>query len=197
MGNSTWSNTLDPFPTARGTAANTFTTTKDVSPGPALPVIYGNELRVGSKIVLEAIGEYSTTGTPTFQLGFAYGITSLGGLLSTGFIIAASELKATTTTAAAWPWWMRYLGVITAVGAAGTLYGSGWLVMGTSLTAGGIAGAASGGPLPITAAARSIAFNSTVQQSLSVVAQWGTSSASNQVICDVFNAEIKNQGKTA
>lgn len=195
MGNSTWSNALDPFPIARGTAANTFTTAKDVSPSP-LPVIYGNELRIGSKILLEAIGEFSTTGTPTFQLGFAYGITAVGGLLSTGVTIAASELKATTTTAAAWPWHMRYLGIITAVGVTGVLYGHGILHLGTSLLALGESGAAQGGPLPITAGARSITFNTTVQQSLSVFAQWGTSSISNQVIVDVFNAEIVNQGKT-
>jgi hypothetical protein len=191
MGNSTWSNALDPFPTARGAAANTFTTAKDISPGPDLPVVYGNEFRKGSKVVLEAVGEYSTSGTPTFQLGFAYGITSLGGLLSTGTTIAASGLTATTTGAAAWQWWMRYIGIITTVGAAGVLYGSGWLMLGTSLTAG------TPTPIPITAAARSITFNTTTQQTFSVFAQWGTSSVSNQVICDVFTPEVKNQGKTS
>lgn len=196
MGNSTWENTLDPFPNVRGVAANTFTTAKDVSPSP-LPVIYGNELRVGSKVDLEAWGEFSTTGTPTLQLGFAYGITSVGGLLSTGVTIAASELKATTTTAAAWPWHMHYCGIITAVGTSGVLYGHGILDLGTSLLAVSSNGAASGGPLPITAAARSITFNTTVQQSLSVFAQFGTSNVANQVICDIFNAKIINQGKTS
>jgi hypothetical protein len=192
MGNSSWSNLLDPFPVARGTAANTFTTAKDISPGPDLPVAYGNEFRKGTKVILEAWGEYSTTGTPTFQLGFAYGITSLGGLLSTGITIAANTLAATTTTAAAWPWHMRYGGIITAVGTSGTLYGSGILDLATSLV---IFGA--GIPIPATAAARSIVFNTTVQESLSVFAQWGTSSVSNQVIVDNFVAKITNQGKTA
>lgn len=146
---------------------------------------------------MEAWGEYSTTGTPTFQLGFAYGITSLGGLLSTGITIAASELKATTTGAAAWPWHMHYCGIITALGTSGVLYGHGILDMGTSLLAISSSGAASGGPMPITAAARSITFNTTVQQTLSVFAQWGTSAAGNSVTVDVFNTQVLNQGKTS
>ena len=191
MGNSTWDNTLDPFPIARGASANTFTTARDVSPSP-LPVIYGNELRVGSKIELEAWGEYSSVSTPTMQLGFAYGITSVGGLLSTGITIAASGLTANVGTPVAWPWHMHYGGIITTVGVSGVLYGSGILDLGASLTA-----MNAGVNIPQTAAARSITFNTTVQQSLSVFAQWGVSSASNIIIVDVFTAKITNQGKTS
>ena len=75
MGNNTWANSLDPFPLARGAAVNTFTSAKDVSPTP-LMYTYGSELKIGTKVQLEAVGEFSTTGTPTLRLGFAYGITS-------------------------------------------------------------------------------------------------------------------------
>src|SRR3954469_14811273 len=101
MGNSTWDNTLAPFPNARGAAFNTFTTAKDVSPT-SLPVVYGNEMRIGSRVELEAWGEYSGTTGNTFRLGFAYGITSAGGLLSTGVELCGNALTAVGTSPAAW-----------------------------------------------------------------------------------------------
>lgn len=191
MGNSTWVNTLDPFPPARGAAFNTFTTAKDVSPTP-LPVIYGNELRVGSRIELEAWGEYTGVSTNTFRLGFGYGITSAGGLLSTGIELCGTALTA-MVTATAFPWHMRYGGIVTAVSATvGTIYGSGILDLGSSLTAMGAFA------MPVTAAARSRAtLDTTTQKALSVFAEFGTSAAGNQVIVDVFTAKIVNQGKTS
>lgn len=191
MGNSTWDNTLDPFPSSRGAAFNTFTTAKDVSPVP-LPVIYGNELRVGSKIELEAWGEYSGVTGNTFRLGFAYGITSAGGLLSTGIELCGTALTAMGTTPTAWPWHLRYGGIITAVGTSGVVYGSGILDLGSSLTAIG-----SGAAMPVTAAARSKTIDTTVQKAFSVFAEFGTSAAGNQVIVDVLSAKITNQGKTS
>lgn len=190
MGNSTWENALDPFPNARGAAFNTFTTAKDVSPTP-LPVVYGNEMRQGTKVELEAWGEYSSTGTPTFRLGFAYGITSAGGLLSTGIELCGTALTATASGAAAFPWHLHYGGVITTVGASGVIYGSGILDLGSSLTAIGAFA------MPVTAAARSKTIDTTVQKAFSVFAEWGTSAAGNQVIVDKFTAHILNQGKTS
>ena len=191
MGNSTWDNALDPFPNARGAAFNTFTTAKDVSPVP-LPVVFGNELRVGSKIELEARGEYSTTGTPTFRLGFHYG-NAAGATLAANSEIAGSALAATGSGAAAWPWHLHYRGVVTAVGTGGVMYGHGILDLGTSLTT-----YAAGLAIPVTAAARSrTSFDTTIQKTFGVFAEFGTSSASNQVIVDVFTAKVNNQGKTA
>jgi hypothetical protein len=155
-------------------------------------VIYGNELRIGSKVELEAWGEYSGVTGNTLRFGFAYGITSAGGLLSTGIELCGNALTAVGTSPAAWPWHMHYEGIITAVGAAGVIYGSGILDLGASLTAinAGIA-------MPITAAARSKTIDTTVQKALSVFAEWGTSAAGNQVIVDVFTAKVVNQGKTS
>jgi hypothetical protein len=181
---------LDPFPNGRGVAANTFTSAKDISSLP-LPVVYGNELRIGSKIELEAWGEYSTTGTPTFRLGFAYGITTAGGLLSTGVELCGTALAATVTTAASWMWHLHYGGIITATGATGAIYGSGILDLATSLTV------TSALAMPVTAAARAKTINTTVQAPFSVFAEWGTSSVSNSVTVDIFNAQVVNQGKTA
>jgi hypothetical protein len=190
MGNTTWVNALDPFPIARGAAANTFTTAKDVSPTP-LKYSYANELKVGTIVQLEALGEYSTTGTPTMRLGFAYGITSAGGLLSTGVNLAASDLVATVTGAAAFSWHLNYIGIVTADGGTGTLYGHGYIDLSSSLIAAGSK------PIPITAAARSSTIDTTAKKTWHVFAEFGTSSVSNQVIVDVFNVQIHNQGKPA
>jgi hypothetical protein len=126
------------------------------------------------------------------QLGFAYGITSAGGLLSTGITIAANALTAVGTSPAAWPWHMHWSGVVTTTGSAGVIYGQGILDLGSSLTAITVV------PIPITAAARSVTgFDTTVQKNWSVFAQWGTSAAGNQIIVDVFTAKVLNQGKTS
>jgi hypothetical protein len=188
MGNNSWENVLDPFPDIRGAAINTFTTARDVSPDP-LPFVLGNELKVGSIVELEAEGEFSTTGTPTLQLGFHYGV-ALGGLSSTGVILAASGLITTGAGAAAWPFKIRCRGKILTVGAAGSIYGSGILDLGTSLIA------VVSSTLPITAAARSVAIDTTVAKTFGVLAAFGTSNVANQVRVDSFTATLMNQGKT-
>lgn len=187
--NQTWENTLDPFPSARGSAANTFTTAKDVSPTP-LPFCAANELKLGSKVEIEAFGEFSTTGTPTLQIEFLYGVAS-GALASTGVILAASGAITTVTTAASFPWHAKWVGIVTATGTAGVIYGSGILDLGTSL----IAFASSA--MPITAAARSVTIDTTVAKTFGIGAAWSVSSVSNQIIVDHFAAKIVNQGKSA
>src|SRR5881397_574557 len=120
MGNQTWDNAIDPFPSARGTAKNTFTALQDVAgvlstPG-SLPLTGANELKLGTKIVLEAYGEFSTTATPTLSFAFLYGaVPAAAG----GVAIGQTTAIATGSGAAAWPWHMRWAGVITTVGTSG------------------------------------------------------------------------------
>lgn len=185
--NQTWENLLDPMPAARGAAFATFTTAKDISPVP-LPQLAAGELKLGSKLELEAFGEFSTTGTPTLQLEFLLGVAA-GALASTGVILAASGAIATATGAAAFPWHAKWVGIVTAIGAAGSIYGHGILDLGTSLTA--FAASA----MPVTAAARAVAIDTTTVKTLGVGAAWGTSSASNSITVDHFSAKIINQGK--
>lgn len=191
MGNNTWINMLDPHPIARGAAFNTFTTAKDVSPIP-LALSFANELKVGTKVQLEAVGELSTTGTPTFRLGFAYGITSAGGLLSTGVELAGSDLVATGSGAAAWAWHINYFGIVTdvSVPATATIYGHGFIDLSSSLVA------AATKPIPVTAAARSKSIDVGTAKTWHVFAEFGTSNAANQVRVDYFAAKVENQGKT-
>lgn len=186
--NQTWANLLDPFPSARGSATASFTTAKDVSPSP-LPTLAANELKIGTKVELEAFGEFSTTGTPTLQLMLLYGVAA-GAVASGGVTLAASGTITTASGAAAFPWHLKWVGIVTAVGTSGVLYGHGILDLGTSLTA--FAASA----LPVTAAARSVTIDTTVSKTLGVGAAWGTSNAANSVTVDNFIAKIINQGKT-
>lgn len=187
--NLTWENLLDPFPNARGVAANTFTTAKDVSPTP-LPQLDANMLKLGSKLELEAYGEFSTTVTPTLQVMFLLGVAA-GAVASGGVTLAASGAITTASGAAAFMWHAKWVGIVTAVGTAGSVYGHGILDLGTSLTA-----APAASPMPVTAAARAVAIDTTITKTLGVGAAWGTSSVSNSITVDVFTAKVINQNKT-
>jgi hypothetical protein len=186
MGNNTWDNLLDPYPVARGAAKNTFTAYQDVSPLP-LPASYANELKLGTKVVIEACGEYSCNTGVTLQIGAIHGATAgqAGGVA-----IAQSAVITTGTTPVAWSWHYRYQGLITAVGVSGVLYGQAVLDLGTSLTA------LSSSPCPVTAAARSATIDTTVFKLWGVGATWGTSAAANTITVDDFRVQIMNQGKT-
>lgn len=170
---------LDPHPTARGSAKNTFTAIQDISPTP-LPQSYANELKLGTKVTVHASGEFSTTGTPTLAIGVYYG--AVAQVWNSGTI--------TTGTATAWPWHLDWWGECTAVGSSGVLYGHGTLYLGTSLIAYALS------TVPITAAARSVTVDTTTSKSWGIAGTWGTSSLSNSITVDVLNVHILNQGKT-
>jgi hypothetical protein len=193
MGNNTWQNSLDGFPIARHTIVNTFTTARSVVDDP-LKFTYGNELKRGSMVELKAVGALSTTGTPTFRAGFGYGLTNATAALSTGVELAGNALTATATGAAAWPVVLWYLGEVTTEGSSGVIYGSGYIMVGGSLTAFGTPGLV---PMPVTAAARSATIDTTAKKSWHVFAEFGTSNAANQIQIDVFDVTIKNQGVPA
>ena len=190
MANNTWGNQLDPHPIARGDAKNTFTSYQDVAGTAAtkpLPLSYGYEIKIGTQVHIIANGEFSTTGTPTLQIGGIFGATA-GAAGGTAF--GQSGVITTGSGAAAWPWWWEWTGLFTAVGTSTVLYGSGLLALGTSLTAVSLS------PCPVTAAARSVTVDNTANKSWGLGAAWGTSSVSNQIIVDSFKVTLSNQGKT-
>lgn len=186
--NQTWENLLDPFPSSRGVAQNTFTTAKDVSPTP-LPRVLGYELKQGSRVELEAFGEYTCATGITLQLGFLFGVAA-GAVASGGVTLAASAAITTGTTPTAWPWHAKYVGVVTTEGTAGIIYGQGILDLGASLTT------FTASAIPITAAARSVTIDTTIQKTFGVMAAWGTSGVGNSLVVDLFTAKVLNQGKT-
>lgn len=171
---------VGPFPTANGASFGTFTTKKDISPQP-LPVIQGGTLRPGAKIWIKAVGEFSTTATPTINLGFYIG--TVAGAITTDIALSGTI---TAGTATAWPWDMEWLGTCTAVGTAGSITGSGTLQLGTSLTA--FANSA----IPITQALRTFAIDTTIARAIGVSGTWGTSSASNAVVTNTLSVMLLN-----
>jgi hypothetical protein len=136
-----------------------------------LPVILPYQLRLGSKIKIEAEGEFSTTVTPTLVLGFYIG--TVAGVIT--LPLAESSAITTTSGAAAFPWRLEYRGIITALGTAGSIVGCGNLELGTSLTA------ISSVPIPITQALRTVAWDTTIARAIGVCATWNTNSVSNNV----------------
>ena len=171
-----WVAPIGPLAVGPDVAQNTFTTLKDISIVPQV-TLPANALEVGSELELQASGEFSTTGAPTLLLGFYYGGTA-------GVALAASAAITTGTGAAAWPWVMRWRGVVRSIGTSGTIKGQGILDLGTSLTAFAVS------PIPITQALRTVTIDTTVAKAVTVGAAWGTSSVSNSVTCYDISAKL-------
>lgn len=165
-----------PLHTADGAAYASSVTLTDVS---ALPPInfQANQLEMGSEVELNAAGQFSNTGTPTLLLGFYYGAVA-------GVALAASTAITTTTGATAWPWQLWYRGTVRTIGASGSIQGQGRLYLGTSLIAFTIR------PIPETLAARTVTIDTTAAKSITVGAQWGTSSASNTLTCTDISVKL-------
>lgn len=165
-----WVAPLPPLHTVNGTALATSVTLTDISPAPPI-VIPAQFLTPGSEIEIRAMGEFSTTGTPTLLIG-----VYLGGVA--GVALAATAAITTASGAAAFPWQLDYRGVVRTDGVTGTINGQGRLYLGTSLSV------ASVNILPITQALRTVTIDTTAAKSVTIGAQWGTSSASNTITCN-------------
>lgn len=171
-----WVAPLPPLHVASGTALASSTTLTDISTAPPV-VVPANLPDLGTTVRIRACGPFSTTGTPTLLLGFY-----LGGVAGTA--LAASGAITTGSGAAAWPWILEWEGRIRALGTSGSIVGQGKLYLGSSLTAFALSA------IPITQALRTVTWDTTVAKSITVGAQWGTSSASNTITCDEINVEL-------
>jgi len=173
-----WTTPLPPFHSSDGTAYASSTTLTDVSPTPPI-VLPANVLEVGSELEIEIGGAFSTTGTPTLLLGIYYGGVA-------GVALAASSAVTTGSAAASWPFQLWYRGVVRATGSSGSINGQGRLYLGTSLTALSVR------PIPETLAARTVTIDTTTAKSVTVGAQWGTSSASNTLTVNDISVKLVN-----
>jgi len=162
-----WVAPIGPF-TITDAANNTFTTLRDITQAPQI-TIPAHTLELGSEIDLQASGEVSSTGACTYTFGFYYGAVA-------GVALAASTAQ-TVTTGVAWPWIMRWRGVVRAIGATGSIKGQGRLYLGTSLVAFAIR------PIPETAAGRTVTIDTTIAKALTVGSACGTSNAANSITC--------------
>ena len=181
MGDFYASTPVGPFNTAIGSKFNTFTSRQFVDALP-VPVILPFQLRPGTRLKIEAEGTYDTTGTPTLVWGLALGTVGATGALATPVVLAESSAITTPSGAADFDWRMEYRGLVTAVGTAGSITGTGTLEQGTSLTA------RTSLPIPITNALRTVAIDTTVSRGVGVVATFGTSNAANQI--RVYNCTV-------
>jgi hypothetical protein len=174
-----WVAPVPPFHVADGAAYLSSVTLTDVSPTPQITLPGYTLLVPGTELEIEASGQFSNTGTPTLLLGFYYGGVAGGAL-------AASSAVVTTTGAAAWPWRMRYRGVVRSVGSAGQIVGQGELFLGTALTLFTVR------PVPEVAASRTVTIDTTVAKTITVGAQWGASNASNTLTCNDISVKLVN-----
>lgn len=171
-----WVAPVPPLHTADGAAYASSTTLTDVSPTPHI-VLPANLLEAGSELEIFAHGQFSNTGTPTLLLGFYYGAVA-------GVALAATSAVTTTTGATAWPWMIQYRGTVRAIGSSGSINGQGRIYLGTALTSFTIR------PIPEVAASRTVTIDTTTAKSITVGAQWGTSSASNTLTCNDISVKL-------
>lgn len=171
-----WVAPVPPMHITDGAALASSTTLTDVSPTPAIK-LPANILEPGTEIELYAEGQFSNTSTPTLLLGFYY-----GGVAGTA--LAASSAITTTTGATAWPWQLTWRGTVRSSGTSGSIQGQGRLYLGTSLVA------VTTRFIPETLAARTVTIDTSVEKSITVGAQWGTSNASNTLTCTNISVQL-------
>lgn len=177
---------LGPFAPTIGVAYASFTTKKDVSPLP-IPRILAGRLEQGSIIEFDANGEYSSLTGAAMGLGLHLG-TYDDAAASVPAIVTDIVLAAITTgtTPASWPWRIRGKYKVIKTGATGQMQGSCILDLGTSLSA------ITSSSLPITAGARIVAINTSVENRVGVSGSWGASSASNIIQTYTLDVQISN-----
>ena len=162
-----WTSLLNsPQATAAGTALASSTTLTDISVAPQF-TLPANFLQAGSALKFSAHGQFSTTGTPTLLIGVYY-----GGVAGTA--LAATVATTTGSGVTTVPWRLELDTTIRTTGTSGTAMSNGLWYLGTSVTAATFA------PIP-QVAPTTVTVDTTAAKTLTIGAQWGTSSASNTI----------------
>jgi len=160
-----------PNPVGLGNFYNTFTALQIITDVDKRRMVPGGDLEVGATLKFEAEVEFSTTGVPTLAVGFYWGTAAV--------MLALGQLVATGSGAAAWITSMEYRAKVLSIGTGGAgigqIHGHMLEDRESSLTAVGST------PSPITALARTVNIDTTVNKEIGVAAQWGTSSVSNTI----------------
>jgi hypothetical protein len=155
-----WSSVLNSPSGGPGVALATSVTLTDISPAPQLTLPAGF-LGLGSRLRLTAWGVYSDTTTPTLLIGFYYGGvagTALCSIPATtlGSTVSNKLFKAEATME------------VVAVGATGSARVAGHVDLDTVR-------------VPTATPQTAVTIDTTSAKTITVGAQWGTSSASNTV----------------
>lgn len=168
-----------------GTAQNTFTAAQVIGNGSNaayLPIGFFNTNSLGKTLKIVADGIYSTTGSPTLQLGVSLD-TTFGTVSSTTFATGAVTAGTTVTNA----WWhfdieltVQSLTEVdphtSATGTVANIVGLGTAIIATSATA-----TTAQSVLTMGSTSPATGANIFSAQFLEIYAAWGTSSASNTI----------------
>lgn len=173
-----WISSLSgPLATADGSALANSVTLTDISAAPQI-TIPANFLYPGAALRVTASGRFSTTATPTLLLGVYYGAVAGTALGTTGAITTTSGVTNV-------PWRLEALIICRTIGSSGSLFTQG-MVHGISGTVG-----VSVVPIPASAPA-AVTVDTTAAKTLTIGAQWGTSSASNTITLHQMLVETLN-----
>jgi hypothetical protein len=164
-----WTAVISEPYTADGAAYASSNTLTDVSPTPNT-MIPANYLLPGSVLEVRAVGRFSTTGTPTLNLGVYWGGVAGTALCTTGTVTTASGAANVT-------WDLTATLTVRTIGSAGSVFATG--------RAHGIASAATV-LMPASAPAVTSSLDTTAAKALTVGATWGTNSASNTLTVHQF-----------
>lgn len=178
MSNQFWISNANSPGQGAGSALASSTTLTDVSPLPQWSFPY--YMFAGQRIRVNAYGIFSSgTPSPTLLLAVYYGGASTGTLLGSSGSVSA------TIGAASWPWDLSFNFNVRTIGSTGTAWGQGKANLGTALTAFATYAVPSSAINPVT-------INTTALNTLTVAAQWGSSSAGNTITCEDFIVELLN-----
>ena len=167
-----WNETLT-WATSSGTAVANTTTETIIFPNVTIPANY---MADGRSLRITALGQYSTTGTPTLQFLLRWAGVS-------GTLICKTVATTTGSGVTAALWEVEIIGTVRSNGATGTIMANGHAHFGSALTqavgsatgAGSYTNISNGGVL--TPATATLDF--TADTALSITCVWGTASASN------------------
>lgn len=167
------SNTLQFVQTASGNVNNTTTETTLVSTGNGNATLEANFLNPGRKIRVKASGFYSNTGTPTLRIKVKFG----------SVIILDTTAFTTIVGAANNQWDLEGIITVRSSGASGTVIGQGTVSFNTSGTAAQIVQMVN---------TSTVIVDTTVTNTVTVTAEWGTASSSNTITCTDLTLENMN-----
>lgn len=118
-----WETALPPFHIADGAAGGTSAAIADISPTPNI-VIPANMLEVGSRLMFEAYGRYTSAGTPgTVVLG-AY-LAGSAAAISSGQALAVTAATTLVASQTNRTWRFQATASVRAVGTSGSIIGVG------------------------------------------------------------------------
>ncbi len=179
-----WTGPAGPLMPGTSVAQSNFTAAQGLPVGAgntSAPMIYGNTLQPGSIVDIEAWGVASNTGTPTLILG-AYWGGAVGAAVG-GVALVVSTAKTTTTAMSNWEWHAWFMFRVLAVGTSGSVMGSGYWRLPTSLTAWTEV------RWPETAPA-AVTIDTTINKNLVIGATWSAASASNSITCHLMKVAV-------